>query len=602
MQNNRKKPGAGGKKPFSSSTSRDKGKKGSFKSDRDQSEGKKQYGTERTRKFKEKKFGGSDDTKFEKKEGGKRSFSKDRDYSEKSGENRKYNKEGGKSSGRKEYSSDRKPFKKDFDKGDFREKKKFSKDRDSSERGGERKYGKDDNYKKERKEYSSDRKPFKRDSDKGGFGEKKRFSKDRDFSERSGGERKYGKEDGYKKERKEYSSDRKPFKRDSDKGSFGEKKRFSKDRDFSERSEGERKYGKEDGYKKERKEYSSDRKPFKRDSDKGGFGEKKRFSKDRDFSEKRDSEKGSYDKDKERSASKRSDDGGNDSEGYRDKGFKGRKKFGGEKESESYEKSYYNKDLKYTKGHKDRSSKQTHKESFDPDGLIRLNKYIANAGICSRREADDLIKAGAVSVNGKVVTEMGFKVHPDDKISYGGETLRNERKVYLLLNKPKDYITTMDDPRERRTVMELIKGACKERVYPVGRLDRNTTGLLLFTNDGELATRLMHPKFGIRKIYHVTLGRNVKPEDFTKLMEGIELEDGFIKPDEVSFVGDGRKEIGIEIHSGKNRIVRRIFEHLDYEIVKLDRVAFAGLSKKDLPRGKWRFLTPKEVNFLKMVG
>ncbi|MCE3259321.1 MAG: pseudouridine synthase family protein [Bacteroidetes bacterium] len=551
MQNNRKKPGAGGKKPFSSSTSRDKGKKGSFKSDRDKGDGKKQYGTERSRKFKEKKFDGSDDTKFEKKDGGKRSYSKDRDYTEKSGGDRKYNKDGRKSS--------------------------------------------------ERKEYSSDRKPFKRDSDKGSFGDKKKFSKDRDYSERSGGERKYGKEDGYKKDRKEYSSDRKPFKRDSDKGGFGDKKKFSKDRDFSERSGGERKYGKGDGYKKDRKEYSSDRKPFKRDSDKG-FGDKKRFSKDRDFSGKSDFKKESYGKDKERSFTKRSDDAGNDSENFRDREFKGRKKSGRENESESYEKSYYNKDLKYTKGHKDSSSKKTHKESFNTDGLIRLNKYIANAGICSRREADDLIKAGAVSVNGKVVTEMGFKVSPDDKISYGGETLRNERKVYLLLNKPKDYITTMDDPRERRTVMELIKGACKERIYPVGRLDRNTTGLLLFTNDGELATRLMHPKFGIRKIYHVTLGRNVKPEDFAKLMEGIELEDGFIKPDEVSFVGDGRKEIGIEIHSGKNRIVRRIFEHLDYEIVKLDRVAFAGLSKKDLPRGKWRFLTPKEVNFLKMVG
>ena len=197
---------------------------------------------------------------------------------------------------------------------------------------------------------------------------------------------------------------------------------------------------------------------------------------------------------------------------------------------------------------------------------------------------------------------MGFKVGPTDKITYAGETLRHQKKIYLMLNKPKDYITTTDDPQERKTVMELIAGACKERVYPVGRLDRNTTGLLLFTNDGELATKLMHPKFGIKKVYQVTLDKNLRTEDYQQLMEGFELEDGFIKPDELSFINGNKKELGIEIHSGRNRIVRRLFEHLEYEVIKLDRVVFAGLTKKDLPRAKWRFLTDKEVSFLKMIG
>jgi len=197
---------------------------------------------------------------------------------------------------------------------------------------------------------------------------------------------------------------------------------------------------------------------------------------------------------------------------------------------------------------------------------------------------------------------MGFKVGPTDKINYGGETLRHQKKIYIMLNKPKDYITTTDDPQERRTVMELIAGACKERVYPVGRLDRNTTGLLLFTNDGELATKLMHPKFGIKKVYQVTLDKNLRTEDYQQLMEGVELEDGFIKPDELSYINGNKKELGIEIHSGRNRIVRRIFENIGYEVIKLDRVVFSGLTKKDLPRGKWRFLTDKEVSFLKMIG
>nr|WP_294876577.1 pseudouridine synthase [uncultured Pedobacter sp.] len=231
------------------------------------------------------------------------------------------------------------------------------------------------------------------------------------------------------------------------------------------------------------------------------------------------------------------------------------------------------------------------------DGLIRLNRYIANSGICSRRKADELIAAGVVSVNGIVVSELGQKVDPSkDEIRYNGELLKREKKVYVLLNKPKDYITTTDDPQERRTVMQLVEKASRERIYPVGRLDRNTTGLLLMTNDGDLADKLSHPKNGITKIYHVELSRSLSQGDLNKIQFGIELEDGIIKPDSVSYVAGGTKrEVGIQIHSGKNRIVRRIFEHLGYDVVKLDRVVYGNLTKKDLPRGRWRFLEEHEL-------
>jgi len=231
-----------------------------------------------------------------------------------------------------------------------------------------------------------------------------------------------------------------------------------------------------------------------------------------------------------------------------------------------------------------------------------LNKYIAQAGICSRREADTLIEAGAVKVNGVVVDQLGSKINPTDKVQIGDETLTSEKHRYVLLNKPKGYITTTDDPEKRNTVMLLVERACRERIYPVGRLDRNTTGLLLFTNDGELAKRLTHPSGNIKKIYHVTTDQPVKHAHLLEIAEGITLEDGLIKPDAVDFVGDGvdRKQVGIELHSGKNRIVRRIFESFGYKIVRLDRVYFAGLTKKDLPRGQWRFLTKEETSFLKM--
>jgi len=232
---------------------------------------------------------------------------------------------------------------------------------------------------------------------------------------------------------------------------------------------------------------------------------------------------------------------------------------------------------------------------------VRLNKYIAAAGICSRREADQLISAGLITVNGKSVTTLGSKVNPDDEVKYNGERIRTERKVYLLLNKPKDYVTTTDDPKERKTVMVLISDACKERVYPVGRLDRNTTGVLLFTNDGELAKKMTHPSSNKKKIYHVFLNKAISAGDMRKLAEGVTLEDGIIQPDAISYASsENKREVGLEIHSGKNRIVRRMFEALGYRVEKLDRVYFGGLTKKNLPRGKWRLLTEKEVSMLKM--
>ena len=250
-----------------------------------------------------------------------------------------------------------------------------------------------------------------------------------------------------------------------------------------------------------------------------------------------------------------------------------------------------------------RKPRAANKSTGADDGTTRLNKYISNCGICSRREADELIKAGVISVNGTVITEMGFKVNPGDEVRYNNALLKGERPVYLLLNKPKDFITTVEDPGNRRTVMELISNACKERVYPVGRLDRNTTGVLLFTNDGDLARKLMHPSFHVQKIYHVSLEKSLKPEEMEKISDGMLLADGPIKADDIAYAGEGtdRKEIGIELHSGRNRIVRRIFEHLGHEVVKLDRTVFAGLTKKDLPRGRWRFLTPMEVANLKMM-
>jgi len=254
-------------------------------------------------------------------------------------------------------------------------------------------------------------------------------------------------------------------------------------------------------------------------------------------------------------------------------------------------------------GKKTTSRDENSQKTQDSSGLVRLNKYLADAGICSRREADVHIAGGAVMINGKIVTVLGTKVSPADKVQFGGETLNREKLRYFLLNKPKGFITTSKDPFDRRTVMALVEKACKERIYPVGRLDKNTLGLLMFTNDGDLAKKLTHPKHQIKKIYHVFLDKGVSNSDLQKMNDGFDLEDGFVKPDKVSWVTteNDKKQVGIELHSGKNRIVRRIFEHFGYKVIKLDRVFFAGLTKKDLQRGKFRMLSEKEVGILKRL-
>nr|WP_227461935.1 pseudouridine synthase [Odoribacter sp. OF09-27XD] len=236
------------------------------------------------------------------------------------------------------------------------------------------------------------------------------------------------------------------------------------------------------------------------------------------------------------------------------------------------------------------------------DAELRLNRYISMGGVCSRRDADVLIAEGRVKVNGEVVQTVGIKVRKNDRVEVDDVLIVPERKVYLVLNKPKDYVTTVEDPLERKTVMSLIEDACKERIYPIGRLDRQTTGVLLFTNDGDLAKKLTHPKYEHKKIYHVFLNKPLDETDLEKISKGLELEDGFIKADEISYTSPDRSEVGIEIHSGRNRIVRRIFEHLGYDIVRLDRVYFAGITKKNLPRGRWRFLTSQEVRILKIYN
>jgi len=356
---------------------------------------------------------------------------------------------------------------------------------------------------------------------------------------------------------------------ETDEKSFHMRKTFSKNSFDKGKSSG----------KRYNKPYDTDKKPFKKYDDQ----KRKEYSSDTKSGFKKKSYHGSS---TFSNADNKSD--------FAEKPVYKDKKYGSEQ---------HGSDNKYKPPYK--KNKNSYKQ-YDNSGnkLIRLNKYIANAGICSRREADELIASGAVTVNGKIVTEMGVKVLPDDVINYGGTVLKSERNVYILLNKPKDFITTSDDPFNRKTVMSLVRNACKERVFPVGRLDRMTTGLLLLTNDGEMAKKLTHPKHGIKKIYQVELDKALSKNDMLQISNGIELEDGLASVDLITYTGDetDKKSIGIELHSGKNRIVRRIFEHLNYRVVKLDRVYFAGLTKKDLPRGRYRLLTTMEINMLKIIS
>ncbi len=257
----------------------------------------------------------------------------------------------------------------------------------------------------------------------------------------------------------------------------------------------------------------------------------------------------------------------------------------------------YNPNAKYSK----KKQIEYKKSYIDLSKPVRLNKFLANAGICSRREADEFIQAGVISVNGEIVSQLGTKVMHSDRIMFHNQLVRSERKVYILLNKPKDCVTTVEDTHERKTVLDIVKNACSERIYPVGRLDRNTTGVLLLTNDGDLASHLTHPKYDKKKIYHAVLDKPLEIADFEAILSGVILDDEKIAADELSFVkDDDLKQVGIQIHSGQNRVVRRIFEKLGYKVVRLDRVYFAGLTKKNLPRGKFRFLSEREVNMLKM--
>ena len=292
---------------------------------------------------------------------------------------------------------------------------------------------------------------------------------------------------------------------------------------------------------------------------------------------------------------------------YGDKPAYGEKKFGPKKfgEKKFGDKKFGDRkfvDKPFKPAYKKHDDKPASYPKFNPEkqtGEMRLNRFIAQSGICSRREADDFITAGVVSVNGKIVTELGTKVLPTDEVRFNDEPVQGEKKVYLVLNKPKGYVTSLDDPHAGKTVMELVSGACTERIYPVGRLDKNSVGLLLFTNDGDLTRQLTHPSYKKKKIYQVTLDKPLTRADMDRIAEGITLEDGEIYADEISYVKENKQEVGIEIHSGRNRIVRRIFEFLGYNVTKLDRVYYAGLTKKNLKRGAWRFLTREEVERLK---
>ncbi len=447
----------------------------------------------------------------------------------------------------------------------YRAKKEFGADKPYVKRG------KPEGEGRERKNYSSD-KPFRA---------KKEFGADKPYAKRS-------KPEGDSRERKSYLSD-KPFRA---------KKEFGTDKPYAKRSkpEGDSRDRRSSSDKPYRAKKEFGDKPYtsRKPKPEAGNQEKKNYSSGRSYT-KRDKPEGadrgrrSFSSDKPNRLKKES-------------GFSARKPYvkkeeGSErKERPTYSDSKSDKPRRYSK----RTAAGREPAEVVVPEEIRLNRYISNAGICSRRDADVLIQEGRIQVNGKVVEELGFKIKRTDVVKFDDRTLNPEKLVYVLLNKPKDYITTMEDPEDRRTVMNLIKNACQERIYPVGRLDRNTTGLLLFTNDGELAKKLTHPSHQVKKIYQVDLDKPLAESDFEKITQGeVELEDGKVAVDKIAYVSPDGASVGLEIHEGRNRIVRRLFEQLGYEVVKLDRVMYAGLDKKDLPRGKWRILSEKEVIRLK---
>jgi 23S rRNA pseudouridine2605 synthase len=370
--------------------------------------------------------------------------------------------------------------------------------------------------------------------------------------------------------------------RDNSSRSGGDDRR-SGDRD-ERRSYGSREGRPSSGDREERRSYGNDRNTAGREQTPGAFG------KPRSYGERPANTSGGTFRER-REALRAAESGPRSSTGY---GRADKPKFG-EKPGEAPD----YKNLKHYENDKTRGNKRRASEEDFGNEEMRLNRYIANAGICSRREADALIAAGEIRVNGEVVTEMGYKVQPTDTVQYGKTNLNREKLVYVLLNKPKDFITTTDDPEGRKTVMSLVATASKERIFPVGRLDRNTTGLLLFTNDGEVAQKLSHPSHKNKKIYQAELDKPLTADHLAQISAGLELEDGKAEVDDVAVVAGNPHFVGIELHVGRNRIVRRIFEHLGYDVVALDRVQYAGLTKKDLPRGKWRFLNEQEVIRLK---
>lgn len=460
---------------------------------------------------------------------------------------------------------------------------------------------------------SSDR-PRSFDRDQNAGGDRPR-SFDRDRDDRSERPRSFDRDDNRSEGRRSFDRDassqegssertRRPFNRD-DRSSGGDRPR-SFDRDRNDRSERPRSFDRD----RNRDERSSDDRPrsFDRDRSDRPSGDRPR-SFDRDRNDRSDRPR-SFDRDRNAGSDRpRSFNRDRNDRSERPRSFDRDRNAGNEESGEPrfdrrtgrYNKApNYNLDVMKKNLPRTKKVAQNLKRESDPDS-IRLNRYIANSGVCSRREADELIGKGDVQVNGKVITEMGYRVKPGDVVKYGNKVLNPEKMVYVLLNKPKDVITTTDDPEERNTVMDLVADAGPFRLYPVGRLDRNTTGLLLMTNDGELAGKLTHPSNNVKKVYQVELDKPITDEHFEAIRNGLELEDGFIKPDDLAIVTPDAQVVGVEIHSGRNRIVRRMFESQGYEVTKLDRTVFAGLTKKELPRGKWRFLEPKEVIKLKYL-
>lgn len=413
----------------------------------------------------------------------------------------------------------------------------------------------------------------------------------REGGERSYGERSHGERRSYNGGERSFSGERRSYNNDRPRRSFNHE---GGERSFG----GERNYGERRSYNGGERSFNSER----------SFGERKSFNNERAIGKER-----TFNRERSFGGERRSYNGGERSFGdrpfNRERSFNGERSFNKDRSYGGDRRSFNDRPRRPRIGGKKENPEWLAENDFkapkyapnlDPTTPIRLNKFLSNAGICSRREADEYIQAGVVKVNGEIATELGVKVMPTDEVMFHDQPVRIERKVYVLLNKPKDCVTTSEDPQERLTVMDLVKNACYERIYPVGRLDRNTTGVLLLTNDGDLASKLAHPKYEKRKIYQATLDKDLPQEVMDEIAKGVDLDGEMIAIDEISYVNEKPNVIGLEIHSGQNRVVRRIFEKFGYKVYKLDRVYFAGLTKKNLPRGKWRHLTEREVGLLKM--